>query len=99
MGIELSRSSSAYCEATSAATDERDHFQLVALADHGVAKLRSPQDTAIHLDGDAGSIETEIVEELSDRRPRMDLPDLAVEPHSDRIGGGYFFSSFLFAAR
>jgi len=99
MGIELSRTSSAYFEAPSAATDEGHDFQLVAFADHGASELRPPQDASIPLDGDAGRVDSELFQELMDRGPRGKLVGLAVEPDADPVGGGYFFSSFLFAAR
>jgi hypothetical protein len=64
MANELSRSSSAYCEAASAATDESDDFKLIAFADHGVSELRPPEDAAVPLDGDATGVEAEVLEEL-----------------------------------
>jgi hypothetical protein len=99
MAIELFRSGSAYCEAASAATYESDDFQLIAFADQGVSELGPPEDASIHLDGDAAGVESEILEELLDRYPGRHLVRLAVEPDAEGSGGGYFFSSFLFAAR
>jgi hypothetical protein len=96
---ELSRSRPAYCEADSAATDEGDDFQLVAVRDDGVSELRPLEDAAVPLDGDASSVEAELLEELLDRNPRREQVRLAVEADADFAGGGYFFSSFLFVAR
>jgi hypothetical protein len=99
MESDLSRSRSAYCEAPSAATDEGDDLELVAVADESGSELRPAEDAAIHLDGDAGRVEPEILEELPDRGPHGKLTRLTIEPDADGVSGGYFFSSFLFAAR
>jgi hypothetical protein len=99
MGSPRSRSRSAYSEAPSAATNEGDDLELVAVADERGAELRPAQDAAIHLDRDAGGVEPEILEELVNGGPDGELTRLTVEPDADRVGGGYFFSSFLFAAR
>jgi hypothetical protein len=96
---ELSRSSSAYCEATSAATDEGDDFQLIAVRDDRVSEFSPPQDAAVPLDGDATGVEVEVLEELLDRSPLGELTGLSVEADADFPGGGYFFSSFLLVAR
>jgi hypothetical protein len=96
---ELTRSRSAYCEAGSAATDEGDDFELVAVSDDGASELRPPQDAAVPLDGDAGRVEAELLEELLDGNPRREQVRIAVEADADFAGGGYFFSSFLFVAR
>ena len=90
---------SAYCEAVSAATDEGDDFQLVAVRDDRVSELCPPEDAAVPLDGDATDVEAEVLEELLDRSPPGELVRLAVEADADFAGGGYFFSSFLFVAR
>jgi hypothetical protein len=90
---------SAYCEAVSAATDEGDDFELVAVSDDGASELRPPQDAAVPLDGDSGGVETELLEECLDGNPGLEQVRLAVEADADFAGGGYFFSSFLFVAR
>jgi hypothetical protein len=99
MNMSSFGSSSAYCEADSAATDEGDDFQLVAVRDHGGLKLGPPDDAAVPLDGDAVGVEPELLEELLDRSPPGELARLAVEADADSVGGGYFFSPFLFVAR
>ncbi len=94
-----SRSSSAYCEADSPATDEGDDFELVAIGDDGGSELCPAEDAAVPLHGDAAGVEAEVLEELLDRNPRWESVRLSVEADADFAGGGYFFSSFLFVAR
>jgi hypothetical protein len=93
MIISLSRAR-AYFEAELPATDEGDDLELIAIGNECIAKVRPAQDAAVPLHRHAAGIEAEVLEQSLDGDARGELVRLAVEKDA-----GYFFPSFLFAAR
>ena len=84
----------AYCEAGLPATHERDDFELVAVRHQRGPEIGAAQDSAVPFHRHAPRVQTELLEDPLDGNARRELVRLAVEEDA-----GYFFPSFLLAAR